>query len=110
MCIAIAQAQGSNVCNHRTCDHCRLLFCSPFSEALLLAHNFLVRVLLVGDNDQVVGAVWVDLDLAELARGNAVLEEDVQLGVGETCGRDVSDCNRVERMLEDVPFGSGRRK
>lgn len=86
------------------------IFVPGLSEALLLAHDLLVGSLLVGNNDQIVGAVGIDLDLAELAGGDSVLEKDVEFGVGKTCDGDVSDCNGVERCVRDIPFGSGRRK
>ena len=39
---------------------------------------------LVGNDDKVVGAEGVDLDLAELAGRDLVLEEHVEIGVCET--------------------------
>jgi hypothetical protein len=69
------------------------IFVPSLLEALLLAHDLMVGNLVVRNNDQVVEAVGIYLDRAELAGGDFVLEEDVEFGVGETCDCDVSDCS-----------------
>jgi len=48
-------------------------------HAFLLAQDLLVlaAILLLWDDDKVVGAVRINLDLAELACRNTILEEDV---------------------------------
>lgn len=64
----------------------------------------LVGAILVGDDDEVVGTEGVDFDLAELAGGNLVLEEDIEIGVGETLGMPVSVVSGVNRSGENIPW------
>lgn len=52
-------------------------------EALLLM-NLVAAVLILWDDDEVVGSIGIDFDVTEFASRNSVLEENVQLGVGET--------------------------
>jgi hypothetical protein len=54
---------------------------------LVLNADLLVAVVLVGHNDEVVGAERIDLNGAELASRYLVLEQNVEIGVGETLGR-----------------------
>jgi hypothetical protein len=52
---------------------------------LLLNANILIRAReLIGDDDEVVGAEGIDLDLAELAGRDLVLEQDIEISVCET--------------------------
>jgi hypothetical protein len=52
---------------------------------LLLNANILIRAReLIGDDDEVVGAEGIDLDLAELAGRDLILEEDIKISVCET--------------------------
>lgn len=39
-----------------------------------------VGALLLRDDNKVVRSPWVNLDLSELAGGNSVLKEDIELG------------------------------
>ena len=90
-------------------------------EATLLVEDgsaFLLGAL-VRHDEQVVRAIRIDLDLAELAGADLVLEEHVQLGVGETLDnrrKMVSKKNKhvwrgdcLARVMRHT-FGSGRRK
>lgn len=59
------------------------------SATLLLSETLLVEavvavLLALGDNDQVVGSVWIDLDRSELASADVVLEKNIQICVGKT--------------------------
>ena len=35
-------------------------------------------------NDEVVRSVWIDFDQLELASTDAILKQDIEIGVGET--------------------------
>jgi hypothetical protein len=85
-------------------------------QLLLLVIHILVRRLLLGHDNEVVGSVGIDFDLAELASGDLVLEEDVEFCVGETCGFVMLVIDTMQRRRiwtereNNIPFGSGRRK
>lgn len=66
-------------------------------QLLLLVVDIVVGRLLLGHDDEVVGSVGIDFDLAELAGGDLVLEEDVEFGVGETCGFVMSAMDAMQR-------------
>ena len=69
----------------------------------------LIGVLHVVHNNEVVGAIWVDFDLAELAGGDVILEENIKISVCKTLKRK-SVKIRDEDLAEAHTFGSGRRK
>lgn len=74
-----------------------------------LLFNIVAIGIIFWDNDEVVRAVWVDFDAAELAGRNTVLEEDIEIGVGETlwfCNKSVRMC-KVKKGEGNIP---GRRK
>lgn len=54
-------------------------------QLFLLSVDVLIRAFLLRHDDEVVGSVRIDCDLAELASGDSVLEEDIELTVCETC-------------------------
>ena len=85
-------------------------------QLFLLVIDVMVRRLLLGHDNEVVRSVGIDFDLAELASGDLVLEEDVEFRVGETCGIMMSVTDTMQRRRiwretqNNIPFGSGRRK
>ena len=50
----------------------------------MLDADLLVAIILIGNDDKVVRAERIDLDLAELAGRDLILEENIEIGVGET--------------------------
>ena len=59
------------------------------SKALLF--RCVMRVL-IRDNNQIIGAIRIDLDALELASRNLVLEEDIEFGIGKTLVQEISFC------------------
>lgn len=56
---------------------------------------------------QVVGAVGIDFDLSELASGDVVLEQDIEIGIGETLWLRKTEVSPdyTEKVLSNVSCG-----
>jgi hypothetical protein len=77
---------------------------------LLLGVNIiLVRVVLIRNNDQVVRAERINLDLSEFAGRDLVLEEDIEIGICKTLVGILAKILEAMQQCKHT-FGSGRRK
>ena len=80
----ILTCQLSTVCFLASSTTIRAIcFSSLLLEALVLLRWSAV---LISGKNQIIGAEGINLDLAELPGADVVLEEDIEVGVGETLG------------------------